>query len=69
MAFIPPGNIIPKVPGAAAAEGVHPPVDMHQVGDLVSATGKIQPRVSMQASPQVCCNVLWPPIPEGYTLP
>ena len=43
MALRPPGNILPEVPGAATAEGVHPPVDMHQVGDLVPGKGKIQP--------------------------
>lgn len=43
MPLRPPGSILPEIPDAAAAEGVHPPVDMHQVGDLVPGKGKIQP--------------------------
>ncbi len=43
MALRPPSNVAPQVPENATAEGVHSPVDMHQVGDLVPVPCKMQP--------------------------
>lgn len=49
MALGPPDDITPHVSGNATAEGMHPPVDMHQVGDLVPEPCKMHSSATTDA--------------------
>ena len=62
MALRPPGNVAPQVPENATAEGVHSPVDMHQVGHLAPVPCK-----HTGLSP--CADITVGAYSRGYAIP